>query len=164
MLVGRSEITEGTPGRGTPGTGTPETGTRGTLRKPVKRTRRAARRRALEILYEADLKGRPIPTILAAHLEGDQPPAEFTLELVRGVHRHCPEFDALIERYAHDWRLERMPVIDRNLLRLGLFEILYRDDVPNAVAIDEAIELAKELSTDNSARFINGILARATQP
>jgi N utilization substance protein B len=126
-------------------------------------SRRAARRRALEILYEADLKDRPIPTVLAAHLEVEKLP-EFTLELVRGVHRHCPELDALIERYARDWHLKRMPVIDRNLLRMSLFEILHRDDIPTAVAIDEAIELAKELSTDDSARFINGVLARAAQP
>jgi transcription antitermination protein NusB len=129
----------------------------------VKGTRHAARQRALEILYEADLKDRPLPSVLATHLEADDPPPEFTLELVRGVHRHRSELDALIERYARDWRLERMPVIDRNLLRMGLFEILYLDAVPNAVAIDEAIELAKELSTDDSARFINGVLARALQ-
>lgn len=127
-------------------------------------SRRAARRRALEILYEADLKDRPIPMILAAHLQGDNPPSEFTLQLVRGVHRHRLELDALIERYARDWRLERMPVIDRNLLRMGLLEILHSVDVPTAVAIDEAVELAKELSTDDSARFVNGILSRAAQP
>lgn len=127
-------------------------------------SRHAARRRALELLYEADLKDRPIPAVLAAHLEGGPAPPEFTLELVRGVHRHHSELDALIERYARDWRLARMPVIDRNLIRMGLFEILYRDDVPTAVAIDEAIELAKELSTDDSARFINGVLARAAEP
>ncbi|MGH8887790.1 MAG: transcription antitermination factor NusB [Egibacteraceae bacterium] len=132
--------------------------------KAVRATRHAARRRALEILYEADLKNRPLPTILAAHLESEEPPPEFTLQLVRGVHRHRPELDALIECYARDWRLERMPVIDRNLLRMGLLEILHRDDVPDAVAIDEAVELAKELSTDDSARFVNGVLARAIQP
>ncbi|MGH8901236.1 MAG: transcription antitermination factor NusB [Egibacteraceae bacterium] len=139
-------------------------GIRGTPSKAVRVSRHAARRRALEILYEADLKDQPIPTVLAIHLEGEHSPPEFTLALVRGVHRHRPELDALIERYARDWRLERMPVIDRNLLRMGLFEIFHRADVPNAVAIDEAIELAKELSTDDSARFINGVLARAAQP
>jgi N utilization substance protein B len=128
----------------------------------IRGSRHAARRRALEILYEADLKDRPIPTVLAAHLEpAYAPPPEFALQLVRGVHRHRLELDALIERYAHDWRLERMPVIDRNLLRMGLFEILHCADVPTAVAIDEAVELAKELSTDDSARFINGVLSRA---
>lgn len=123
--------------------------------------RRAARRRALEILYEADLKDRPIPVVLAAHLEVESPP-EFTLTLVRGVHRHREELDETIQRHARDWRLARMPVIDRNLLRMGLFEIRHLDDVPTPVAIDEAVALAKELSTDDSARFVNALLDRAS--
>jgi N utilization substance protein B len=124
-------------------------------------SRRDARRRALEILYEADLKDRPIGRVLDAHLSGDDPPPDFTVELVRGVGAQQPELDARIQAHARDWRLARMPVVDRNLLRLALYEILYRDDVPTAVAIDEAVELAKQLSTDDSARFINGVLARS---
>lgn len=123
-------------------------------------SRRAARRRALEILYEADLKARPIPAVLAAHMADT---AEFTLALVRGVHRHHEELDALITAHARDWPLARMPVIDRNLLRIGLYEILHDADVPTAVAINEAVELAKQLSTDDSGRFINGLLARVAE-
>jgi N utilization substance protein B len=124
-------------------------------------SRRAGRKRALDILYEADLKDRPVPTVLAEHLAGEDAPSKFSVALVRGVHRHRGDLDALIERYARDWTLARMPVVDRNLLRIGLYEILHEPDVPNAVAIDEAVELAKELSTDDSGRFVNGLLARA---
>jgi transcription antitermination protein NusB len=126
-------------------------------------SRRAARRRALEILYEADLKERPLCDVLDVHVRGDEPPPEFTVELVSGVEDHRAELDDIIRRHAHDWRMERMPVIDRNLLRMSLYQILHRPDIPTAVAIDEAVELAKELSTDDSARFINGILSRAVQ-
>ena len=126
-------------------------------------SRHAARKRALDVLYEADLKGRPLPTVLADHLADDPALPEFSLAIVRGVHRHRDALDPLIESYAHDWSLARMPVVDRNLLRIGLYEILYDDDVPTAVAIDEAVELAKELSTDDSGRFVNGVLARIAE-
>jgi N utilization substance protein B len=124
-------------------------------------SRRAARRRALEILYEADIKDRGLCDVLDLHLRGDDPPPEFTVELVSGVDAHRAELDEIIRSHAHSWRLERMPVIDRNLLRMGLHESLHRPDIPVAVAIDEAVELAKEFSTDDSARFVNGVLARA---
>jgi N utilization substance protein B len=135
----------------------------GDRRRP---SRRAARKRALDILYEADLLHRDAVTVLAAHLERDDPPGEFTVALVRGVDLKRAELDALISTHARDWRLERMPVVDRNLLRIGLYEILHDPDVPTAVAIDEAVDLAKELSTDDSGRFVNGVLARiaAEQP
>lgn len=126
-------------------------------------SRRAARKRALDILYEADLLRQAPTTVLASHLEGDEPPGEFTVALVRGVDRHRGELDTLIASHARDWRLERMPVVDRNLLRIGLFEILHSGDVPAAVAIDEAVDLAKELSTDDSGRFVNGLLARVAR-
>ena len=123
-------------------------------------SRHAARKRALDILYEADLVERPIGEILAKHLDdADDPPGEFAVALVRGVHRHRADLDALITAHSRDWKLSRMPVVDRNVLRLGLYEILH-SDVPAAVAIDEAVELAKELSTSDSPRFINGVLAR----
>lgn len=112
------------------------------------------------MLYEADLKDRPLPMVLAEHLRGDEPLPEFAVALVRGVHRHRDTLDQLIGDNARDWTLSRMPVVDRNLLRMGLYEILHDDEVPTAVAIDEAVELAKELSTDNSGRFVNGVLAR----
>ena len=123
-------------------------------------SRHAGRKRALDILYEADLLERPLTAVLADHLEYEDPPGAFSAQLVRGVDRHRGELDTLISAHARGWRLERMPVVDRNLLRLGLYEMRYTDDVPDAVAIDEAVELAKELSTDDSGRFINGVLAR----
>ncbi len=123
-------------------------------------SRHAARKRALEILYEADLTEHPLGTVLSKHLLTEQPPPEFAVGIVRGVHRHRDELDGLISTHSRDWKLSRMPVVDRNLLRMGLFEILHDPEVPTAVAIDEAVELAKELSTDDSGRFINGVLAR----
>ncbi|HVL99530.1 MAG TPA: transcription antitermination factor NusB [Egibacteraceae bacterium] len=126
-------------------------------------SRHVARKQALDVLYEADLKGHPVPTVLAEHLRAEDPLPEFALALVRGVHRHREEIDDLISAHARGWTLSRMPVVDRNLLRIGLYEILHDDDVPTAVAIDEAVELAKELSTDNSGRFVNGVLARIAE-
>jgi transcription antitermination protein NusB len=126
-------------------------------------TRHDARKQALELLYEADLRDRALPMVLAEHLRRDEPPDDFAVELVRGVHRHRAELDGLITANARDWTLERMPIIDRNVLRIGLFEILHLEDVPTAVAIDEAVELAKELSTDDSGRFVNGLLARVAR-
>jgi transcription antitermination protein NusB len=122
-------------------------------------SRRAARKHALDMLYEADLLGRDVAAVLADHLERDPPPGEFAVALVRGVDRQRPELDALISRHARGWRLERMPVVDRNLLRIGVYELLHEPEVPDAVAITEAVELAKELSTDDSGRFVNGVLA-----
>ena len=127
----------------------------------AKQPRHAARRHALEILYEADLRHRAIPAVLAERLAEEDAPGPFAVALVRGVHRNAEEIDALISSHARGWSLHRMPVVDRNLLRLGLAEILHsEDDVPAAVAIDEAVQLAKELSTDDSPRFINGVLAK----
>ncbi|HWH31723.1 MAG TPA: transcription antitermination factor NusB [Egibacteraceae bacterium] len=126
-------------------------------------SRHEARRRALEILYEADLKERPVPTILAAHLAGDEQPPEYALALVRGVHRGIARIDELITTHAKGWTLGRMPIVDRNLLRIAVHELLDVEDVPTAVAINEAVELAKELSTDDSGRFINGVLARIAE-
>jgi transcription antitermination protein NusB len=122
--------------------------------------RHAARKHALDMLYEADLMERSVANVLVHHLREETAPDDYTLALVRGVDRNREELDALIEGNAKDWKLSRMPVVDRNILRLGLYEILHEDDVPIAVAIDEAVELAKELSTDDSPRFVNGLLAR----
>jgi transcription antitermination protein NusB len=125
--------------------------------------RRAARKRALDVLYEADLTGKALPAVLAWHLSADDEPPEYAVQLVRGVHRNRAELDRLIVDHARGWRLERMPVVDRNLLRIGLFEILHEPDVPVPVAINEAVELAKDLSTDDSPRFVNGLLARVAE-
>lgn len=129
-------------------------------------SRHEARRRALDLLYEADLKGRSVERVLAqidpAAEDTEELPA-FTADLVRGVATHRAELDEIIAGHAEGWHLERMPIIDRNLLRLALYEMLCEPDVPDAVAIDEAVRLAKELSTDNSGRFVNGLLARVAR-
>ena len=119
--------------------------------------RRGARKIALETLYEHDVSGRPAAEILDRH-SGD---ASFTYAaaLVMGVDEHQAEIDELITRYAEDWTVARMPPIDRTLLRLGVLELLYLD-VPAAVTINEAVDLAKQYSTADSGRFVNGILGR----
>ncbi|MEZ5234861.1 MAG: transcription antitermination factor NusB [Acidimicrobiales bacterium] len=118
--------------------------------------RRAARERALSLLYEAETKDAPIDEVLAALPLAPDP---FTVAVVRGVAGGRPELDELIVRFARDWRLERMPVLDRTVLRMATFELLHRPDVPTAAVISEAVELAKRFSTDNSGRFVNGVLS-----
>ncbi len=98
----------------------------------------------------------PIGEIMQRY--SSNPGFTFASELVRGVTEHCDELDELISGHAKDWAIERMPVIDRNLLRMALFEMLHLDDVPAAVAINEAVELAKIYSTEDSSRFVNGLL------
>jgi transcription antitermination protein NusB len=120
--------------------------------------RRGARKVALDVLYEHDVSG-GAPSEILERYQLD-PAHEFAGVLVRGVIEHRPELDRLIASYAEDWTIERMPVIDRNLLRLGTFELLHLDDVPAAVTINEAVELAKTYSTEDSGRFVNGILGR----
>jgi N utilization substance protein B len=90
--------------------------------------------------------------------DSGKPPDAFVSELVLGVQEHAADIDERLSEHAKDWTVERMPAVDRSILRLACFEILYSDGVPNAVAIDEAVEAAKELSTDESARFVNGLL------
>jgi len=121
--------------------------------------RTKARKRALDVLHAADALDRPALDVLAS----EPPVASFTRELVEGVEEHRAGLDELIRRYADRWALERMPIVDRNLLRLGIFELLYRTDIPPAVAINEAVELAKLLSTEDSGRFINGLLGRVAR-
>jgi N utilization substance protein B len=125
-------------------------------------TRSGARQRALDLLYAADLLEQPIATVLARELNEPQrpPPDPYAIELVTGVERRRDELDARIEGAAERWTLERMPLVDRNLLRLAVFELLEGREVPTAVILDEAIELAKLLSTEDSGRFVNGVLGR----
>lgn len=104
------------------------------------------------------MRGQALTDVLARGLDGDDPPAPFSVTLLEGIAHRTPELDALIATYARGWSIERMPVVDRNLLRLGLWELV-ASDVPVAVVIDEAVELANELSTPDSGRFINGVLA-----
>lgn len=116
-----------------------------------------ARERALGLLYEADLKGRGADVVLA---ELPVTPDPLTVQLVSGVGEHRDEIDAELVRVARGWSLERMAVLDRAILRIGLFELRWSPDVPTPVVLNEAVELAKRFSTDDSGRFVNGVLAR----
>jgi transcription antitermination protein NusB len=123
--------------------------------------RSKARKRALEILFEADQRGAPATDVLAERVARADPPVnDHTSRLVTGVADSRERIDALIATYARDWELDRMPAVDRALLRMAVFELLYVDDVPVPVVIDEAVELAKSLSTDESPAFVNGVLGR----
>jgi transcription antitermination protein NusB len=123
--------------------------------------RSKARKRALEVLFEAELRGEPVLDILGERTGGREPPlSAYASELVRGVQAHRDRIDELLAGHARGWALERMPAVDRNILRLGAYELLWAGDVPDAVAISEAVELARELSTEGSPAFINGLLAR----
>lgn len=118
--------------------------------------RSEARERALGLLYEADAKGLDVREVVAA-LPSD--PDALAVLLVEGVADHRARIDDLLAAHARGWTLERMPVIDRTVLRIGTFELLERPEVPTAVVIDEAVELAKQFSTDDSGKFVNGMLA-----
>jgi N utilization substance protein B len=123
--------------------------------------RHRAREIALQILYQMDMTGEPVESALAAYARGRRLPADvvaFAERLVRGAGARRAEIDVLIARSAEHWRLERMPVVDRNLLRLATFELLQGADAPPAVVIDEAIELAKRFGDADSPAFVNGVL------
>jgi len=123
--------------------------------------RSKARKRALDILFEAELRGQPALNVLAARIERAEPPVSaYAVELVQGVQAHRAEIDRLLAENARGWTLDRMPAVDRNILRIGGYELLWGSDVPEAVAISEAVLLARDLSTDASPGFVNGLLAR----
>lgn len=123
--------------------------------------RSKARKRAVDVLYEADVRGVEATGTLAERVALAEPPVnDYTVELVEGVQANRDRIDAILAEYAEGWTVARMPDLDRAVLRLGVYEVLWREDVPDAVAIDEAVELAKTLSTDESPRFVNGVLAR----
>ncbi len=123
-------------------------------------SRRQARERALSLLYEAESKDvAPAAVLAALPVEPDA----FAVEVVTGVGLHMGELDGLITGYAKDWTIERMPALDRALLRMGIFELLHRPDVPTGAVISEAVELAQRFSTDESSRFVNGMLARIAE-
>jgi N utilization substance protein B len=123
--------------------------------------RSKARKRALDILFEAELRGVPLLDLLAERITLGSPPVPgYAAELVRAVAVHSARIDELISEFAEGWTLDRMPVVDRNVLRIGLYELLWAPDVPDGVAISEAVLLARDLSTDASPAFVNGILAR----
>ena len=127
--------------------------------------RTKARKRALDLLYAADVRGTAVSELLAAEAvrAAGEPDRQaswlYAREIVDGVSDHADEIDRLIEENSTGWTLARMPAVDRALLRLATWEAVYNDDVPVAVAIDEAVEAAKELSTDDSASFVHGVLA-----
>jgi N utilization substance protein B len=129
--------------------------------------RRKARKRALDVLYEADLRQSPITDALEGYLERLPSPRpeqlDYTVALAEGVARNLDRVDELIASYAEGWTLDRMPVVDRNLARIAVFELIYRDEIDDAVAITEAVELAKVLSTEDSPRFLNGVLGRIAE-
>ncbi|MGH3433981.1 MAG: transcription antitermination factor NusB [Thermocrispum sp.] len=124
--------------------------------------RRAARQRAVELLYEAQQRGVEPGEVLAARLgstDADIVP-EYSITLIEGVAAHRAQIDELLAEHARGWSTERMPPVDLAVLRVGVFELLWATDVPDPVAIDEAVGIAKELSTDDSPRFVNGVLGR----
>jgi len=122
--------------------------------------RTMARERALELLYEADAKAATVTEILAAL---PVTPDAYAVDVVTGVSEHATRIDGVISRLAADWPLDRMPAVDRAVLRLGVYELAERPDVPTAVILDEAVALAKRYSTDESGRFVNGVLAAAAK-
>jgi N utilization substance protein B len=123
-------------------------------------TRRAARERALGLAYESELRGVRADALLA-----EQPvvPDEYACRIVLGADEHRDEIDALIRKFSEHWSLERMPVVDRALLRLGTFELAWVAETPTGAIITEAVELAKQYSTKDSGRFVNGLLARIAE-
>ena len=123
-----------------------------------------ARKRALDILFEADARAVPVGTVLAEQVRrreaaGEDPLHEYTVTIVEGVRAHQAEIDATLVASSHGWTLERMPLVDRAILQMAAFEIAFAEDVPDAVAISEAVRLATDLSTDESPQFGNGVLA-----
>ncbi|MBY6061234.1 transcription antitermination factor NusB [Microbacterium esteraromaticum] len=128
--------------------------------------RTKARKRALDILFSSDVRGEEVSVVLAAAAKraANEPAREaswlYARDIVDGIIDNRDEIDEYITTHSRDWKLQRMPAVDRALLRIGTWEIVYNDEVPTAVAIDEAVELAKELSTEDSGAFVHGVLAR----
>ncbi|WP_299088486.1 transcription antitermination factor NusB [uncultured Microbacterium sp.] len=131
--------------------------------------RSKARKRALDILYQSDVRGDDLALTLAVEAKraASEPAREaswlYAREIVDGVLDNHDDIDEQIITHARDWKIDRMPAVDRAILRIAVWELLHNDEVPAAVAIDEAVELAKEFSTDDSGSFIHGVLARITR-
>jgi N utilization substance protein B len=131
--------------------------------------RTKARKRALDLLYGADLREISLNTALAVEAGRDlkEPQRssswQYAREIVEGIAEHGDEIDELIETYAQGWTINRMPVIDRAIVRIGIWEFLFNDQVPDGVAISEAVDAAKSLSTEDSGSFVNGLLGRIAQ-
>ena len=127
--------------------------------------RSKARKQALDLLYESDIRGSDLVETLRSRDVPDEGPdarpiREYTKELVHGVSDNRRKIDELITTYAQGWDMDRLPAVDRNILRLGIYEIVWSADLDDGIAIDEALTLAKELSTDESAGYIHGVLGR----
>ncbi len=127
-----------------------------------------ARKRALDILYEADIRGIPALEVLESQVarrseDGDPELNVYVSEIVHGVVEHGEYIDEVISTYSLGWTLPRMPAVDRSILRLACYEVLWSDDVPDAVVISEAVNMAQSLSTDESSAFVNGLLARISE-
>ena len=122
--------------------------------------RRKARKRALDFLYEADIRGATALSLLSERPAEELSQGDYVRELIVGVEEHLSKIDELITTYAQGWDMDRMPAIDRNILRIALFEILWISNLDDEIAVSEAVEIATELSTDDSAKYINGVLGR----
>jgi N utilization substance protein B len=127
--------------------------------------RSKARKQALDLLYETDIRGTNlVETLVSRDVPAEGPDArpirDYTKDLVNGVSENRRKIDELITTYAQGWDMDRLPAVDRNILRLGIYEVLWAKDVPTSVAIDEALLLAKELSSDDSSKYIHGVLGR----
>ena len=122
--------------------------------------RRKARKRALDFLYEADIRGATALSLLSERPAEELSQGDYVRELLVGVEEHLSKIDELITTYAQGWDMDRMPAIDRNILRIALFEILWLSNLDDEIAVSEAVEIATELSTDDSAKYINGVLGR----
>ena len=126
--------------------------------------RSKARKRALDLLFEAEIRGVDVLRLLDERAAGSEPPVpEYAAVLVRGVQAHRAEIDGMLAEYSRGWSLDRMPAVDRNILRIGTYELFWAGDVPPGVAISEAVLLARDLSTDGSPAFVNGLLARLAE-
>jgi N utilization substance protein B len=126
--------------------------------------RSKARKRALDVLYESEVRGLPVGGTLADRVADNDPPVnEFTVALVEGVSKHIEAIDDLLSAHSVGWTLDRMPAVDRNILRIGAYELLFDEQVPDVVAVSEAVSMARDLSTDESPAFVNGLLARLLQ-
>ena len=122
--------------------------------------RRKARKRALDFLYEADIRNDSAIELVGTREESELSERDYVMELLVGVEANKAKIDELITTYAQGWDMDRMPAIDRNILRIALFEILFKSDLDDQIAASEAVEIATELSTDDSAKYINGVLGR----
>ncbi|UCG13959.1 MAG: transcription antitermination factor NusB [Deltaproteobacteria bacterium] len=126
-------------------------------------SRRRSREVAVQVLYQADMVQKDITEafkVFCDHFDAPAAVRAFAVELVNGVDRHMVEIDGLIRKFSEHWRLERMPVVDRSILRLAVFELLHRSDIPASVSINEAVDLGKKFGSEDSGAFINGILDR----